>query len=102
MKYQVLKKFNSDRPLEIGEEVELDGPHIEKLVEQRYLQPLELLAPLPKVKKAPVAKKPAEVKAAVPAPEKRGRGRPKGSKTRARAVTVPTTTPEPETAPEAE
>lgn len=77
--YKVLRKFSSNRPHEVGEVVEFNGPHILKLIDQRYIVKVEadsVSAPVPEPVAEPVAK--------------RGRGRPK--KNRASAVTVPTTT----------
>lgn len=48
-KYLVLRKFSSDRDHEKGEEVDFDVD-VRKLVEQRYLKPVEEVAP-----EAPVA-----------------------------------------------
>jgi hypothetical protein len=71
--YKVLKPFTGEREYKAGEVVSLEGRNLDKLVDLRFLAPLE-----PK----PVPKVAAEV-ASVPAPKKRGR--PKGSKNKSKA-----------------
>ena len=47
MKYEVLRTFSGERLYKKDEVVELDGPHLEKLVAQRYLKPVEEPEPKP-------------------------------------------------------
>lgn len=79
--YEVTRPFSADRPLLKGEVVELDGPHIAKLIEQRYLKAVLEPAQAPVKALKPRASR-ASVQAApiaesAPAPAKRGRGRPR-------------------------
>lgn len=81
MKYTVTRPFSSSVPHAKGDVVELDGPHVQKLVDQRYLAPYVE----PEAPKAPV-KAAATKPAATPAPA---------------AETTPKTAEEPVKAPEA-
>ena len=76
MKYEVLKKFSAEKPLNPGDVIEAEGKNVQALVDQRYLRPVDV-APVKAASKpvgADVSPEPA------PAPAKRRRGRPKGSK----------------------
>lgn len=69
MLFKVGRQFSSNVPHKTGDVVDIDGPHVRKLIEQRYLIPLSATES-PTAVPAPAA---TEVTVAV----KRGRGRPK-------------------------
>lgn len=64
--YRVLKQFSGDRLFKVGETVALDGRNVQKLIDMRYLAPIDG-APTPVAAQAPVSTTPL----------KRGRGRPR-------------------------
>jgi hypothetical protein len=62
-KFLILRPFSSDRPHTAGDEVELNGPNLEKLVSTRYIQlcdgesmPKRILTPRQAERLAPAAK----------------------------------------------
>jgi hypothetical protein len=83
--FQVLKPFSGERPYKTGEVISLEGRNLNKLVELRYLAPVDDAAkPAPKPVAAPSAPD-------APAPKKRGR--PKGSKNKPKSPVQAADTP---------
>lgn len=87
MKYIVTRPFRSSVPHAKGETVDLDGLHVQKLLDQRFIAPVgseAAKAAQADVKaeavSEPVPAAPEPVKAAEPAPVKKKRGRPPKAK----------------------